>query len=50
MPRKPVSLPDQNALKRDAAEAAVGLAQDGMAAGLATGSTAIFAVQAPASS
>ena len=37
---------DRDALKRAAAEAAVGLVQDGMVVGLGTGSTAAFAVEA----
>ncbi len=37
---------DRDALKREAAEAAVGLVQDGMVVGLGTGSTATFAVEA----
>jgi ribose 5-phosphate isomerase A len=37
---------DRDALKRDAAEAAVELVQDGMVVGLGTGSTAAFAVEA----
>lgn len=37
---------DRDALKRAAAEAAVGLIQDGMVVGLGTGSTAAFAVEA----
>jgi len=38
--------PDRDALKRAAAEAAVGLVEDGMIVGLGTGSTAAFAVEA----
>ncbi len=37
---------DRDALKRAAAEAAVGLVQDGMVVGLGTGTTAAFAVEA----
>jgi ribose 5-phosphate isomerase A len=37
---------ERNALKREAAEAAVELVQDGMVVGLGTGSTAAFAVEA----
>ena len=37
---------DRDALKRAAAEAAVGLVEDGMVVGLGTGSTARFAVEA----
>jgi ribose 5-phosphate isomerase A len=37
---------DRDALKREAAEAAIGLVQDGMIVGLGTGSTATFAVEA----
>jgi ribose 5-phosphate isomerase A len=37
---------DQYALKRDAAEAAIELVQDGMVIGLGTGSTASFAIEA----
>ena len=37
---------DRDALKRAAAEAAVGLVEDGMVVGLGTGSTAYFAVEA----
>ena len=37
---------DRDALKRAAAEAAVGLVEDGMVVGLGTGSTAAFAVEA----
>jgi ribose 5-phosphate isomerase A len=37
---------DRDALKREAAEAAIGLVQDGMVVGLGTGSTATFAVDA----
>jgi ribose 5-phosphate isomerase A len=37
---------DRDALKREAAEAAVELVQDGMVVGLGTGSTATFAVEA----
>jgi ribose 5-phosphate isomerase A len=37
---------DRDALKRAAAEAAVGLVQDGMVVGLGTGSTATFAIEA----
>ena len=40
------SADDRNAFKRAAAEAAVGLVQDGMVVGLGTGSTAAFAVEA----
>jgi ribose 5-phosphate isomerase A len=36
----------RDALKREAAEAAIGLVQDGMVVGLGTGSTATFAVEA----
>jgi ribose 5-phosphate isomerase A len=39
-------IPDRDALKRAAAEAAVELVQDGMVVGLGTGSTAAFAVEA----
>jgi ribose 5-phosphate isomerase A len=38
--------PDRDALKRAAADAAVGLVQDGMVIGLGSGSTAAFAVEA----
>jgi ribose 5-phosphate isomerase A len=37
---------DRDALKREAAEAAVELVRDGMVVGLGTGSTATFAVDA----
>jgi ribose 5-phosphate isomerase A len=37
---------DRDALKREAAEAAVALVQDGMIVGLGTGSTAAFAIEA----
>lgn len=37
---------DRNALKREAAESAVALVQDGMIVGLGTGSTAAFAIDA----
>ncbi|WP_422000882.1 ribose-5-phosphate isomerase RpiA [Reyranella sp.] len=37
---------ERDALKREAAEAAVGLVEDGMVVGLGTGSTAAFAVEA----
>ncbi|MGA3004596.1 MAG: ribose-5-phosphate isomerase RpiA [Acetobacteraceae bacterium] len=37
---------DRDALKREAAEAAIALVQDGMVVGLGTGSTAIFAIEA----
>ena len=37
---------DRDALKRQAAEAAVALVNDGMIVGLGTGSTAAFAVEA----
>lgn len=39
-------MPDQDALKREAAEAAIELVQDAMVIGLGTGSTATFAVDA----
>lgn len=42
----PAAEGDRDALKREAAEAAVGLVQDGMVVGLGTGSTASFAVEA----
>jgi ribose 5-phosphate isomerase A len=42
----PPGAADRDALKREAAEAAVGLVQDGMVVGLGTGSTATFAVAA----
>jgi ribose 5-phosphate isomerase A len=42
----PVTGPDRDALKREAAEAAIELVQDGMIIGLGTGSTAAFAVEA----
>jgi ribose 5-phosphate isomerase A len=42
----PATEGDRDALKREAAEAAVGLVQDGMVIGLGTGSTASFAVEA----
>jgi ribose 5-phosphate isomerase A len=43
---EPSARADRDALKRAAAEAAVGLVQDGMVVGLGTGSTAAFAVEA----
>jgi ribose 5-phosphate isomerase A len=42
----PVTEDDRDALKREAAEAAIGLVQDGMVVGLGTGSTATHAVEA----
>ena len=42
----PATVADQDALKREAAEAAIELVQDGMVIGLGTGSTASFAVEA----
>ncbi len=42
----PVTEDERDALKREAAEAAVGLVQEGMVVGLGTGSTATFAVEA----
>lgn len=42
----PATGADRDALKRAAAEAAVGLVEDGMVVGLGTGSTAFFAVEA----
>ena len=42
----PPTAADRDALKRAAAEAAVGLVEDGMVVGLGTGSTAAFAVEA----
>jgi ribose 5-phosphate isomerase A len=42
----PVVAPDHDALKREAAEAAIELVQDGVVVGLGTGSTACFAVEA----
>jgi ribose 5-phosphate isomerase A len=42
----PLSEADRDALKREAAEAAIGLVRDGMVVGLGTGSTATFAVEA----
>jgi ribose 5-phosphate isomerase A len=42
----PLSETDRDALKREAAEAAIGLVRDGMVVGLGTGSTATFAVEA----
>jgi ribose 5-phosphate isomerase A len=43
---RPLSEADRDALKREAAEAAIGLVRDGMVVGLGTGSTATFAVEA----